>query len=66
MYVCKTKDMIIILYLLLGIQSTPTTDITMNTQRITIVAVVGGVLGIVVLITGILSGILRIIYFKKR
>ena len=58
--------MIIILYLLLGTQSTPTTDITMTTLRITIVAVVGGVLGLVVLITGILLCVLCIVYFKKR
>ena len=57
--------MIVILYLLLDTQPTPTTDITMNTQRITIVAVVGGVLGLV-LITGILLCVLCIVYFKKR
>ena len=57
--------MILTLYLLLGTQSTPTTDITMNTQRITIVAVVGVVLELV-LITGILSCVLCIVYFKKR
>ena len=65
MYACKTKHMIIILYLLLGTQSIPTTDITMNTQRITIIAAVDGVL-VVVLITGILSGIICIMYFKNR
>ena len=57
--------MIFILCLLLGTQSTPTTDITMITQRIIIVAVVGGVLGLV-LITGVLSGVLCIVYYKKR
>ena len=57
--------MIVILYLILGTELTPTTNITMITQKITIVVVVGGVLGLV-LITGILLCVLCIVYFKKR
>ena len=57
--------MIVILYLILGIQPSPTTDITIISKGITRVAVVGGVLG-VVLITCILSGVLCTVYFKKR
>ena len=63
--VCNTRYVIVILYLILGIQPSPTTDITMISKRITIIAVVGGVLGLV-LITGILLCVLCIMYFKKR
>ena len=63
--VCNTRHLIIIIYFILGCKSTPTTHIAMNTLRITIVAVVGGVLG-VVLITSILLCVLCIVYYKKR
>ena len=56
--------MIVILYLISGIQSTPTTDITMITIVIIVVVVVFMVL---VLIAGILSSdLLCVVYFKKR
>ena len=57
--------MIVILYFILGTQLTPTTDPIMTAQWITIVAVVGGVI-VLVLITGILLCVLCIMYFKKR
>ena len=56
--------MIVVLYLLLGTQPIPNNDVTMNTQVITIVAAIGGVIGLI-LIIGILLFVLCIMYFKK-
>ena len=57
--VCNTRHVISILYLLLGTQPRPTIDTTV----ITIAAVVGGVIGLV-LITVILLCVLSTLYIS--